>query len=272
MEPLQKYENLSQVRKGLICAVFALICGGRLDVPYAAAIGTGEPENSPVLATDSDSDGLSDAEETAVYHTDPQQSDTDGDGYSDGLEVQNGFSPLVGGRAKAIDTDSDKDYLNDAWEIAAGTDLLNPDTDGDKYLDGTEVAASYDPKNAAPLRLAKRIEVSLKDQRLEYFFGDRRFGEFKVSTGKKATPTPPGEYVIKDKIPVKHYGGRGFDYPNTKWNLLFTRRNGWGYYIHGAYWHNAFGTPKSHGCVNVSYANMEPLYWWTQVGTELVIK
>lgn len=42
---------------------------------------------------DSDQDGLSDAEEKA-YGTDPQNSDTDGDSYSDGVEVKSGYDPL----------------------------------------------------------------------------------------------------------------------------------------------------------------------------------
>ncbi len=268
MSAPNKYAKYRSFRKGAFCALFALICGGRLDVPHALAV---EGSGSVPVVQDSDGDGLSDVDELAVYHTDPNNSDTDGDGYPDGLEVQDGYSPRRGNGQKLLDMDSDGDYLNDAWEIAAGTDLLNPDTDGDRYLDGTEVAAGYDPLSAAPVRLAKKIDVSLKNQELEYWFGDRLFGAFKVSTGIPGMPTPPGEYLIQEKVPVKHYGGNGYDYPNTKWNLLFTRRNGLGYYIHGAYWHNAFGTRKSHGCVNVSYANMEPLYWWAQVGTQVSI-
>jgi lipoprotein-anchoring transpeptidase ErfK/SrfK len=43
------------------------------------------------------------------------------------------------------------------------------------------------------------------------------------------------------------------------------------YWIHGAYWHDNFGQPMSHGCVNVDYENMEPLYDWSQVGTKVII-
>ena len=86
-------------------------------------------------------------------------------------------------------------------------------------------------------------------------------------------PTPQGEFKILAKVPSKNYGGTGFgfSYPNTKWNLHFTTRY-WRYYIHGAYWHDNWGNVMSHGCVNVSYENMEPLYWWTQIGTKVVIE
>ena len=50
---------------------------------------------------DSDSDGLPNAQEI-VYGTDPIKPDTDGDGYLDGVEVQNGYDPLIGGNAKLI--------------------------------------------------------------------------------------------------------------------------------------------------------------------------
>lgn len=47
---------------------------------------------------DSDSDGLFDREEVKVYKTDPLKADSDGDSYSDGDEVKNGFNPLGAGR------------------------------------------------------------------------------------------------------------------------------------------------------------------------------
>ncbi|KPJ85142.1 hypothetical protein AMJ57_04190 [Parcubacteria bacterium SG8_24] len=137
-------------------------------------------------------------------------------------------------------------------------------------MDGTEVAASYDPLDSRPTLLDKLIKVDLSGQRLDYYFDDHLFGSFPVSTGKPATPTPEGEFIILDKVPVKYYGGAGFDYPNTKWNLHFTTQR-WRYYIHGAYWHDNFGQPMSHGCVNVRYEDMESLYWWAQHGTRVVI-
>lgn len=171
---------------------------------------------------------------------------------------------------RLVDVDSDDDYLIDAWEVLLGTDLLNPDTDGDLYLDGTEVAAAYDPLSQEPIRLAKRIDVDLATQTLAYYLGGRLLEEFAISGGQPWTPTPTGEYKIKGKYPVKHYGGIDFNYPDTKWNLHFhTIRLG--YYIHGAFWHDNWGELMSHGCVNVPYDPMERLYWWAQVGTPVSI-
>jgi len=88
----------------------------------------------------------------------------------------------------------------------------------------------------------------------------------------KKMPTPVGDFTVLKKKPVVNYGGPGYSYPNTKWNLVFKPAKGFNYYIHGAYWHNDFGKPKSHGCVNVSYADMPFLYDWADVGTKVIIR
>lgn len=54
--------------------------------------------NSPSSATDTDADGLTDTQETSTYHTDPNKADSDGDGFADGSEIQNGYNPLGPGR------------------------------------------------------------------------------------------------------------------------------------------------------------------------------
>ena len=117
----------------------------------------------------------------------------------------------------------------------------------------------------------KHIYVSLKEQDLRYYEGDQLIGEFKISSGLPGTPTPPGEYNVIVKRPFVNYFGANYSFPNTKWNLMFKRGNPLNYYIHGAYWHHNFGHPMSHGCVNVSYANMEGLYNWADIGTPITI-
>ncbi len=219
---------------------------------------------------DSDGDGLTDGQETTIYTTDPTNTDTDGDGYQDGEEIAHGYSPRHGDRKKLTEVDSDKDYLPDAWEIALGTGIMNPDSDGDKYLDGTEVRAGYDPLNPERVKLEKLISVDIAKQHLTYYFGGKKLEDFPISSGIKGWETPRGEFAVIKKYPVKHYAGPSFDFPNTKWNLHFTTKK-YNFYIHGAYWHNDFGKPKSHGCINVSYQNMERLYTWAQVGTRIII-
>ena len=37
-----------------------------------------------------------------------------------------------------------------------------------------------------------------------------------------------------------------------------------GYALHGAYWHDRFGQPKSHGCVNLAPEDARRLFFWTE--------
>ena len=225
-----------------------------------------------IIEIDSDQDELNNYDEKYFYHTDVNNSDTDQDGMNDGEKIQNRRSPLS--EKTLVQTDTDEDYLNDFFELRIGTDLMNPDSDGDLYLDGTEVAAGYNPLNPDPeVQVEKLIKVNIAEQKLEYYFDNKLIDTFLISSGISGMDTPPGEFEILGKEDSKRYGGPGydFDYPDTKWNLHF-HTGQYRFYIHGAYWHDNFGHPMSHGCVNVSYDNMEPLYWFTNIGTKVVIE
>ena len=82
---------------------------------------------------DTDGDNLTNANETEIYGTDPEDYDTDDDTIDDGAEVLvYGTDPLV--------ADTDGDGLSDGVEIYVnGTDPLDNDTDDDLLLDGEEV-------------------------------------------------------------------------------------------------------------------------------------
>ncbi|PIZ99204.1 MAG: hypothetical protein COX77_02180 [Candidatus Komeilibacteria bacterium CG_4_10_14_0_2_um_filter_37_10] len=222
-----------------------------------------------VRASDTDQDGLSDEEEINIYQTDPAITDSDNDGFADGQEIKNGYSPLQKNK-KLQEVDSDSDGLQDDWEIKIGTNLNNKDSDNDGYSDGTEITSGFDPLSVEGKLVAKKIQVDLKKQQLEYFFNNIKLDSFLISSGVAKMPTPKGDFTILEKVPTKHYAGANFNYPNTRWNLHFTTGK-YRYYIHGAYWHNKFGQPMSHGCVNVSYANMERLYNWADKNTKVKI-
>ena len=86
-------------------------------------------------STDSDYDGLSDGDEVHIHHTDPLLWDSDGDNMPDGWEVQHGLNPLANDSAG----DSDMDGLTNIQEYWQGTDPQLMDTDGDGLTDGDEV-------------------------------------------------------------------------------------------------------------------------------------
>lgn len=224
---------------------------------------------------DLDADGLLDADEISLYHTDPANADTDGDGYNDGLEITHGYSPLQGSAKRLRDVDTDGDGAWDDWEIALQTDLTNSDSDGDGYTDGDEVLQGYDPRTAEPLLMKKEIDVSLADQRLVYKLGDVVLDTYLISSGLPRTPTPRGSFTVLKKRPTVWYKGATYNYPDTKWNLMFKHgSSGLNYYLHGAFWHHDFGKVKSGGCVNLpyEYAYAGRLYDWADVGTPVEIR
>ena len=100
------------------------------------------------LSADTDGDGLSDGQEVNVYRTTPTNADTDGDGLKDGEEVGRGTNPLA--------TDSDGDGLLDGWEVAQGLDPVDAsgengasgDMDGDGLCNSDEQSLGTDPHAA----------------------------------------------------------------------------------------------------------------------------
>ena len=169
--------------------------------------------------------------------------------------------------AEIIDTD--KDGLSDELEFQLNTNINNIDTDGDMYPDGIEVFNGFNPLIGDRNKEVKRtVEVNLDTQHMTYFFNGVAVGTAPISSGKKGTETPVGEFKIMRKLPVVHYKGPGYDLPNTKWNLEFKKS----YYLHGAYWHKQFGIrPMSHGCVNIGYADAEKIYKFLQVGDSVKV-
>lgn len=119
----------------------------------------------------------------------------------------------------------------------------------------------------------KKIMVYLDEQKLRYFEGYELVGEVVVATGLRGMDTPRGEFSVLRKLPVHTYAGFDYYYPNIKWNLEFKHSGpGSNLFIHGAPWNHHLGRPGSHGCVNVSYKDMEPLYNWAESGTEVIIQ
>ena len=118
----------------------------------------------------------------------------------------------------------------------------------------------------------KWIEIDLSDQRLYMKEGTNSVGSFLVSTGKWS-PTPTGEWRIWTKLRYTRMKGGSkalgtfYDLPNVPYTMYYYK----GYGIHGAYWHNNFGHPMSHGCVNMKPEEAGVVFNWASVGTRVVV-
>lgn len=116
------------------------------------------------------------------------------------------------------------------------------------------------------------IEINLTTQYLVAWQGDIAVLESYVSTGKPGFETPPGSYHILTKLESQDMegvvGGEYYNVPAVPWVMYFTNV---GHALHGTYWHSNFGTPMSHGCVNLPMDVAAWLYEWAPVGTRVEI-
>jgi hypothetical protein len=127
------------------------------------------------------------------------------------------------------------------------------------------------PPAAAPGG-GRSIVVSLGQQALWAFDGGKVVRTSYVSTGTTKFRTPPGQFYVNTKIDSQTMegvlGGEYYNVPDVPYVMYFTDR---GHAIHGTYWHENFGNPMSHGCVNLPMDVAEWIYGWAPVGLPVLI-
>ncbi|MDD2921961.1 MAG: L,D-transpeptidase [Anaerolineales bacterium] len=143
-------------------------------------------------------------------------------------------------------------------EPGAISAVIIEDTPTPEYVAPTAMA--YAPVTGSGVHW---IDVDLSQQRVYAYEGDAVVNSFIVSTGTWQTPTVTGEYHIWVKYVSAPMSGPGYYLPNVPYVMYFYGSYG----LHGTYWHNNFGTPMSHGCVNLSIPDSEWLYNFSSVGT-----
>lgn len=121
----------------------------------------------------------------------------------------------------------------------------------------------------------KRIEVNLTTQTLTAYEYDKQIFKTTICSGIPNGPrgangiptrTPTGEFRISDKMPAKHMGDGNlfadaddYELPGVPWTSFFTPE---GHAFHGTYWHENFGVPMSHGCINMRTEEAKWLFLW----------
>lgn len=123
--------------------------------------------------------------------------------------------------------------------------------------------------------LPKHILVDLTNQRLYAYEGDSMVYDFLISSGKWGR-TPTGDFNIWIKLRYTRMQGGNpaigtyYNLPNVPYVMFFYNGEvpkSRGFSLHGTYWHNNFGHPMSHGCVNMRTEDVEKLYYWTDPPT-----
>jgi len=97
--------------------------------------------------------------------------------------------------------------------------------------------------------------------------GDVIVMQTNISSGRSATPTVTGRFKVYSRYTSQRMTGPGYDLPDVPWVMYFFSN----YAIHGAYWHDNWGTPMSHGCVNMRPGEAGMLYNWAPNGTEVYV-
>ncbi|MBN1428709.1 MAG: L,D-transpeptidase family protein [Anaerolineae bacterium] len=125
------------------------------------------------------------------------------------------------------------------------------------------------PEEFAPLSPdvpadAKRIEVSIRDQMVYAYEGDQIVHQVNVSTGLPNTPTPFGDFYVRDKRHGQRMAGNlsggGYNLAGIPFICYITKR--W-VALHGTYWHNNYGRRMSNGCINLRPADALWFFRWT---------
>jgi lipoprotein-anchoring transpeptidase ErfK/SrfK len=110
------------------------------------------------------------------------------------------------------------------------------------------------------------IDVDISSQRVHAYEGNTPIRTFIVSTGVAAHPTVIGRFRIYIKLRYDNMVGPGYNLPNVPYVMYFYE----GYSFHGTYWHHNFGTPMSHGCINMYTPDAEWWFYWASVGTPVI--
>lgn len=130
------------------------------------------------------------------------------------------------------------------------------------------------PPPGAPSGQAKWVEVDLTHQYLRAWeYNTKVFGQY-ISSGVAPNYTPTGTFQIyvhlryDDMKNGKAGDADYYDLKDVPWVMYFYQG---GYALHGTYWHHNFGTPMSHGCVNMTIDGAAWVYAWAPNGTTVWI-
>lgn len=114
------------------------------------------------------------------------------------------------------------------------------------------------------------VNVNITQQVVTAYEGGTPVMVTLASTGIAKYPTELGVWKIYWRLPSQEMKGGSkaagdyYDLPNVPWVQYFQSS---GEALHGTYWHDNFGRPMSHGCVNLSIPIAQWFYGWANIGT-----
>lgn len=172
---------------------------------------------------------------------------------------------------RIVQQGTDSQAVNNEREVieASKNQLVNMEP-----IDQTFQTSIQPPKTIEMQSYSKWIKIDLSQQTLTAFEKDKKvFGPVYIASGMSGHETVTGLFNIwlKNRSQTMRGGNKaaGTDYeiPNVEWVSYFHEE----YAIHGAWWRDYFGTPGSHGCVNMTNADAEWIYNWNEIGTPVFV-
>ena len=198
------------------------------------------------------------------------------------LQVRTRDGKAISGKWSLIEQRHLKFTPNPAWPASSTIEVSADEQNLRSVRGGTLEQALIEQFSTGTDR---RLFVYLDSQRVEAVENGKVVRTFKVSTGKSKTPTVTGSFYIYDRYRYKTMrsdvgrGQRGFyEVEDVPYTQFFHKDNA----FHGAFWHNNFGHPASHGCVNMATKDQNKhwpnvsedagwLYHWAALGLPVTV-
>ena len=143
----------------------------------------------------------------------------------------------------------------------------------DSYWVDASACRQITPEEIAPIHPGaenKRVLIDLDHQVLTCFEGDQEVFFARVSTGgwnaeDEKWSTPLGVHTTWRKMVSTNMSAGpavgNYDIPGVGWTLVF---DPYGAAIHSTFWHNYYGTMRSHGCINMKPEDAKWVWRWTE--------
>lgn len=160
-----------------------------------------------------------------------------------------------------------------ATELLEGTEwyMVGPDEWIPEKIDWQRMVGRVLPASEPPAGVdnGRWIEVNLKDQTVAVYDQGQMVFATLIASGIEPFWTKPGLFQIYQKYEATPMRGSfeadrsdAYYLEDVPWTMYYDKARA----LHGAYWHNGFGTPRSHGCVNMSVGDARWLYDWANEG------
>jgi hypothetical protein len=182
------------------------------------------------------------------------------------LRLYSHYKPQGGGIVRQLDARAAVPVL-ETFADPAGKPVAYRIAEGE-WIDAADaklVAAAPPPASIQPNE--RWFDVDVEAETLVAYEGTTPVYATLVSSGAKATPTEVGLYRIWKKVAetdMRGLSGGGEDpysVATVPWTQFFSPEKGLA--LHTAYWHDGFGRPRSHGCVNLAPIDARWLYFWS---------